>query len=120
MGRNRQVFGLRTVLTGERRSKRMHRATGARGPPSPPPAPSPNPGRGGVRRGHDTFDIGTPSPNPGRGGWGGEGRVFGDYDFGLTQEQEERAKRMHAESIIIDTLFQGPCGYRSFTDEMLA
>lgn len=46
--------------------------------------------------------------------------MFGNYDFGLNAEQEERAKRLHAESIIIDTLFQGPCGYRSFTDEMLA
>lgn len=44
---------------------------------------------------------------------------FGTYDFGLSDEQEERARRLHQESIIIDTLFQGPCGYRSFTDEML-
>jgi membrane dipeptidase len=36
--------------------------------------------------------------------------MFGDYDFGLTDEQEERAARLHHESIIIDTLFQGPCG----------
>lgn len=45
--------------------------------------------------------------------------TFGNYDFGLTAEHEERAARLHGESIIIDTLFQGPCGYRSFTDEML-
>ncbi len=45
---------------------------------------------------------------------------FGNYDFGLTPEQEERAARLHRESIIIDTLFQGPCGYRSFTEEMEA
>ncbi len=44
--------------------------------------------------------------------------VFGTYDFGLSEEQEERARRLHEESIIIDTLFQGPCGRRSFTDEM--
>jgi membrane dipeptidase len=44
--------------------------------------------------------------------------TFGTYDFGLTEEQEERALRLHAESIIIDTLFQGPCGYRSFTPPM--
>jgi membrane dipeptidase len=44
---------------------------------------------------------------------------FGTYDFGLSAEQEERARRLHAESIIIDTLFQGPCGYRSFSDEMV-
>ncbi|MCC6945242.1 MAG: membrane dipeptidase [Thermomicrobiales bacterium] len=44
---------------------------------------------------------------------------FGDWDFGLNTEQEERAARLHAESIIIDTLFQGPCGRRSFDDEMI-
>lgn len=48
------------------------------------------------------------------------GEQFGNYDFGLTAEQEERAARLHRESIIIDTLFQGPCGYRSFTEEMEA
>lgn len=46
--------------------------------------------------------------------------VFGNWDFGLNAEQEERAARLHAESIIIDTLFQGPCGYRSFNEEMTA
>lgn len=46
--------------------------------------------------------------------------TFGAYDFGLNAEQEERAARLHAESIIIDTLYQGPCGYRSFTPEMQA
>ncbi len=45
---------------------------------------------------------------------------FGIYDFGLSAEQEDRAARLHRESIVIDTLFQGPCGYRSFTDEMEA
>src|SRR5687768_5619152 len=44
--------------------------------------------------------------------------TFGSWDFGLNAEQEERAARLHAESIIIDTLFQGPCGYRSFNAEM--
>jgi len=39
---------------------------------------------------------------------------FGVYDFGLSEEQEERAKRLHTESIVIDMLFQGPCGYRTF------
>ena len=38
--------------------------------------------------------------------------VFGKYDFGLSQEEEERAARIHEESIIIDMLFQGPCGDR--------
>ncbi len=45
---------------------------------------------------------------------------FGQYDFGLSSEQEQRAARLQRESIIIDMLFQGPCGYRSFTAEMLA
>jgi hypothetical protein len=30
--------------------------------------------------------------------------MFGTYEFGLNAEQEERAARLHAESIIIDTL----------------
>jgi membrane dipeptidase len=45
--------------------------------------------------------------------------TFGAYDFGLNEEQEARARRLHDESIIIDTLFQGPCGRRSFTEEMV-
>jgi membrane dipeptidase len=43
---------------------------------------------------------------------------FGVFDFGLSAEQEERAARLQQNSIIIDLLFQGPCGYRSFTLEM--
>jgi membrane dipeptidase len=43
---------------------------------------------------------------------------FGIFDFGLSAEQEERAARLQQTSIIIDLLFQGPCGYRSFTQEM--
>jgi len=43
---------------------------------------------------------------------------FGNYDFALTAEQEARAGQLHNESIIVDMLFQGPCGYRSFTKEM--
>src|SRR3954451_23238315 len=46
--------------------------------------------------------------------------AFGNWDFGLTAEQEERAAKLHRESIVIDTLYQGPCGYRSFTPEMEA
>src|SRR5436309_12964162 len=45
---------------------------------------------------------------------------FGVFDFGLTEEQEARAARLHAESIVVDMLFQGPCGYRVFTPEMEA
>lgn len=47
------------------------------------------------------------------------GERFGVYDFGLGEEQEARARRLHGESIVIDTLFQGPCGERSFTEEMI-
>jgi len=43
---------------------------------------------------------------------------FANYDFGLTTEQENRAAQLQNESIIVDMLFQGPCGYRSFTEEM--
>jgi membrane dipeptidase len=45
--------------------------------------------------------------------------TFGAYDFGLSAAQEARARRLHAESIIVDSLFQGPCGYRSYTAEMI-
>lgn len=44
---------------------------------------------------------------------------FGVFDFGLDEAQEERAARLHRESIIVDALFQGPVGYRAFDDEML-
>lgn len=30
------------------------------------------------------------------------------YDFGLSPEQEERAKELHDQAIVIDMLFQGP------------
>ncbi|MBI3979373.1 MAG: membrane dipeptidase [Chloroflexi bacterium] len=40
------------------------------------------------------------------------------YDFGLNAGQEERARRLHAESIVVDMLFQGPCGPAAFTEEM--
>jgi len=43
---------------------------------------------------------------------------FGVYDFGLSAREEARAARLHAESVIVDMLFQGPCGYRSFTADM--
>ena len=39
---------------------------------------------------------------------------FGVFDFGLSEEQEQRAARLHAESIVIDLLFQGPCGNRAY------
>ena len=40
--------------------------------------------------------------------------VFGIYDFGLSTEDEARAQRLHRESVVIDMLFQGPCGYRTY------
>ncbi|MDR1439446.1 MAG: dipeptidase [Clostridiales bacterium] len=40
------------------------------------------------------------------------------YDFGLSREQEERARRIHDESIVIDFLFQGPIGTRSIPGEI--
>src|SRR5262249_42708605 len=43
--------------------------------------------------------------------------AFGSYDFGLAPDAEARAQRLHAESGIIDILFQGPCGYRAFSPE---
>jgi len=43
---------------------------------------------------------------------------FGKYDFGLNDEQETRAAKLHEESIIIDMLYWGPCTYRSYTPEM--
>jgi membrane dipeptidase len=46
--------------------------------------------------------------------------TFGVYDFGLSVEAEARAARLHEESIVVDMLFQGPCGYRSFTESLLA
>ena len=42
---------------------------------------------------------------------------FGTFDYGLSPEEERRAARLHAGSIIIDLLTQGPCGYRAFDDE---
>jgi membrane dipeptidase len=43
---------------------------------------------------------------------------FGNYDFGLSAEEETRATRVHSESIIIDMLYWGPFTHRSFTEEM--
>ena len=38
------------------------------------------------------------------------------YDFGLTGEQEQRAKRLHEDSIVLDMLFQGPVGTYSLPE----
>ncbi|HEX9765139.1 MAG TPA: membrane dipeptidase [Nitriliruptorales bacterium] len=47
-----------------------------------------------------------------------DGYEFGSFDFGLSTEQEERAARLHRDSIVTDVLFWGPVAYRSFTDDM--
>jgi membrane dipeptidase len=41
---------------------------------------------------------------------------YANFDFGLTSEQEERARRLHRESIVIDILFQGPVGAQSYDE----
>jgi membrane dipeptidase len=50
----------------------------------------------------------------------GKATEFATFDFGLSEAQEERAARLHAETVIVDMLFQGPCGYLAFDDELLA
>lgn len=40
------------------------------------------------------------------------------YNFGLTKEQERRAKELHFGNIVIDMLFQGPIGTYSLGEEM--
>jgi membrane dipeptidase len=45
---------------------------------------------------------------------------FGSFDFGLTSEQETRAKELHDESVVIDLLYWGPVAYRSFDERMEA
>ncbi|MFI9551054.1 dipeptidase [Nonomuraea endophytica] len=51
---------------------------------------------------------------------GSEEHVYGRFDFGLTPEQEERARRLHREGIVIDLLYQGPCSPDVWTDELIA
>lgn len=53
--------------------------------------------------------------NPGRSAGGEE--AFGKFDFGLSDAEEELAARLHAESLIIDLVFQHPGGYRVFEQE---
>jgi membrane dipeptidase len=47
-----------------------------------------------------------------------DGSQFGCYPFGLSEAQEAHARRLHAESVVIDMLWWGPVTYRSFTLEM--
>lgn len=49
----------------------------------------------------------------------GAGNGFGGYDFGLDNDQERRAAHLHRDSVIVDMLFQGPCGPHAFTPEVL-
>lgn len=43
--------------------------------------------------------------------------AFGAFDFGLDEQQEGRARRLHEEAIVVDVLFQGPVGYRVYDEE---
>lgn len=45
--------------------------------------------------------------------------TFGAFDFGLDEQQEQRARLLHQDSIIIDALFQGPVGYRVYDEETI-
>jgi membrane dipeptidase len=45
---------------------------------------------------------------------------YGSFDFGLTSEQEERAARLHAASMIIDILYQGPLGPDFYPEDLSA
>lgn len=44
--------------------------------------------------------------------------AFGTFDLGLSPEQEERAARLHTESVIVDLCFSGPISHRSFGAEL--
>jgi len=40
------------------------------------------------------------------------------YDFSLSESDEDRAARIHRDSIVIDLLFQGPIGTYSLGEEI--
>ena len=44
---------------------------------------------------------------------------FGNFDFGLDEAQEQRALRLHCNSIVIDMVQQGIGGYRVFDEPHL-
>ena len=44
---------------------------------------------------------------------------FGNFDFGLDETQEQRALRLHHDSIVIDMVQQGIGGYRVFDEPHL-
>ena len=41
---------------------------------------------------------------------------YGTFDFGLTSEQEDRARRLHRDSLVVDLAFQGPISPDAWTD----
>src|SRR5439155_21799040 len=41
---------------------------------------------------------------------------YGTFDFGLTSEQEGRARRLHRDSLLVDLAFQGPVSPDAWTD----
>lgn len=43
--------------------------------------------------------------------------MFGTYDFGLDEQAEERAARLHRDSLIVDLTFWGPAGHRHFSPD---
>jgi membrane dipeptidase len=43
--------------------------------------------------------------------------AFGTFDFGLSPEDESRARKLHESAIVVDMLCQGPCGHRAFRPE---
>ncbi|HEX9888964.1 MAG TPA: membrane dipeptidase [Nitriliruptorales bacterium] len=45
--------------------------------------------------------------------------VFARYDFGLDEDQEERARKLHERSVVVDALHQGPLGYRDYPQAMV-
>ncbi|WP_162186184.1 dipeptidase [Amycolatopsis jejuensis] len=45
---------------------------------------------------------------------------YGSFLFGLLQEDEQRAARLHRESIVIDMTYQGPCSPDVWTEQLRA
>jgi membrane dipeptidase len=48
----------------------------------------------------------------------GASERFGCFDFGLDESQEQRAAELHADSVVVDALFQGPVGFRVYDEDM--
>jgi membrane dipeptidase len=46
--------------------------------------------------------------------------TFGTYDYRLSPADEERAARLHADSVIVDLIWWGPVTHLSFTEELNA